>query len=150
VSIIILELENCRSRFESIVRSLIQAKGLQFSVIDTSKIDLIYNEIAQLLTNNILESIKNKSLSYTMLDSATASIDITSVVDRFNYHLFSEYSIDISFDALHQMVSNIEMSVINDIVYHLPNIDNNDLEIVSHHFEPINNLVIEYNNVVTA
>ena len=150
MSIIILELENCRSRFESIVRSLIQAKGLQFSVIDTSKIDLIYNEIAQLLTNNILESIKNKSLSYTMLDSATASIDITSVVDRFNYHLFSEYSIDISFDALHQMVSNIEMSVINDIVYHLPNIDNNDLEIVSHHFEPINNLVIEYNNVVTA
>lgn len=132
------------------MRSLIQAKGLQFSVIDTSKIDLIYNEIAQLLTNNILESIKNKSLSYTMLDSATASIDITSVVDRFNYHLFSEYSIDISFDALHQMVSNIEMSVINDIVYHLPNIDNNDLEIVSHHFEPINNLVIEYNNVVTA
>jgi hypothetical protein len=150
VSIIILELENCRSRFESIVRSLIQAKGLQFSVIDTSKIDLIYNEIAQLLTNNILESIKNKSLSYTMLDSATASIDITSVVDRFNYHLFSEYSIDISFDSLYQMVSNIEMSVINDIVYHLPNIDNNDLEIVSHHFEPINNLVIEYNNVVTA
>lgn len=132
------------------MRSLIQAKGLQFSVIDTSKIDLIYNEIAQLLTNNILESIKNKSLSYTMLDSATASIDITSVVDRFNYHLFSEYSIDISFDSLHQMVSNIEMSVINDIVYHLPNIDNNDLEIVSHHFEPINNLVIEYNNVVTA
>jgi len=132
------------------VRSLIQAKGLQFSVIDTSKIDLIYNEIAQLLTNNILESIKNKSLSYTMLDSATASIDITSVVDRFNYHLFSEYSIDISFDSLYQMVSNIEMSVINDIVYHLPNIDNNDLEIVSHHFEPINNLVIEYNNVVTA
>ncbi len=150
MSIIILELENCRSRFESIVRSLIQAKGLQFSVIDTSKIDLIYNEIAQLLTNNILESIKNKSLSYTMLDSATASIDITSVVDRFNYHLFSEYSIDISFDSLYQMVSNIEMSVINDIVYHLPNIDNNDLEIVSHHFEPINNLVIEYNNVVTA
>lgn len=132
------------------MRSLIQAKGLQFSVIDTSKIDLIYNEIAQLLTNNILESIKNKSLSYTMLDSATASIDITSVVDRFNYHLFSEYSIDISFDSLYQMVSNIEMSVINDIVYHLPNIDNNDLEIVSHHFEPINNLVIEYNNVVTA
>lgn len=150
MSIIILELENCRNRFENIVSSLIKAKGLQFSVIDTTKVDMIYNEVAQLLINNILESIKNKSLSYTMLDSATASVDNTTVIDRFSYHLFSEYSIDISFDSLHQMVNNIEMSIINDIVYHLPNIDDNDLEIVNHHFEPINNLVIEYKNVAIA
>lgn len=142
MSIIILELNTSRAKFEDIVESFIIAKGLQFSIVDTNKIDLAYNEIVQNLVNNVMESIKNKKLSASVIDSIDT--DYMPIVDKFAYFLFSEYGVDIDFEVLQQMVSSIEISIINDIVSFLPNVDDRSLELIGHYFKPINSLVIEY------
>ena len=142
MSIIIFDLSSSRDRFEKIIENLIKSKGLQFSVIDVSKIDFAYNDVVQSLTKNIIDALKNKSLNTRTIENVESKKN-DSIVDNFNYFLFSEYGIDIQFETLYGLISNIETGLIEDIVSALPNVDDK-MTIFNHYFVPLNSLAIEY------
>lgn len=142
MSIIIFELSATRERFETVFNSFLQEKNIGFLPLDKMKLDEAYSSMVNSLSSLILLNI-DRSVD-KLKENEEHKLTIESIIDTFNYYLYTEFGIDVQFEKLHQLVSGIETALMNDIIKVLPSVDDDSVKVIAFSILPPNNLSVEY------